>query len=217
MRTGSRIALLFSPRVPNEAAGPVRPVAHFLRCRRAGGGGFADRRKHLALASRRDSRQQRVDPDHHRWQSRQRRAVRADASDARPVAVSATDAGAGGAGGHLGQEPADAPVRAVGSDPACRRQLLLARAHARARAAGNHARRAVPVRRGRSQHGRRRMLDLRYLAAAPRAQPGQRPAHPPGRRHRRWRPPVGSDQQRARAGTEPARLDRPADDVAAGS
>ena len=83
------------------------------------------------------------------------------------LAISASGAGKSRRGARA--HAPDAPVRQCRSQAAYRSGLLLDRAHARARADRDHAERALLLRRRRHQHGRRRMLDLRYLAPAPRA------------------------------------------------
>ena len=87
-----------------------------------------------------------------------------------PAALPVPDAGAGQLRRHRGTHAADAAGGPGGSDAARRPGLLLGRTRARARADRDPADGALRMRRRGDQHGRGRVLDLRYLAPAPRVQ-----------------------------------------------
>ncbi len=170
----------------HEASGSVRSIAADVRRAGAGCRDCAFRRGHVAAASDRHARQQRAAPgDFGRRSGARRLAGRSDAADAATALQPVSDACSGEPGSRHRARAADAPVGTRGGAYACRYRLLLERTRPRARADPDPAERALFLRRCAGQHGRRRMLDLRHLAHAPRAERQRFAAHPHGRRYGR--------------------------------
>ena len=144
--------------------------------------------------------------DRRQRRRRRRRCRRSDAGDAAAGAPAVPAPGTRQPRRGARTHAPDAPVRQRRGQAAYRPGLLLGRAHARARAGRDDAGRALPLRRRADPHGRGRMLDLRHVAPAPRAQRRRAGAHPPGRRHGRRRRPVGPACARAAASGADRRL-----------
>ncbi len=194
-------------REPHETAASFHPAARRVRCERARGRSCGDRRIRMDSPSAGLSGQFGAAADFGQRRRRVRRRRRTDAPDraARAPAVHAPGTRAPRCGTRA--HAPHAPVGQRRSDAAHRPGLLLGRAHARPRSGRDHAGRALLLRRREHQHGGWRVLDLRHVARASRAQRRRTRAHPPRARHDRRRRTVRTHHARPPASSAAARVE----------
>ena len=189
---------------------PFRPPTARLRRRAPRRRGRAIHAGRLAAAPARAPRQLGAAPGSRSRRSAGRWRRRSHASDAAPRALSLPETGSCSAGRPARPHPADEARRPRGGDQARRHQLLLAAARARACAGRHVSGSGIPLWRRVHAHGRGRVLDLRHVAHAQRAQSHALRTHTPGRRHRRERSVLANDGGQSGGSGGALRSGRPA-------